>query len=214
MAKCFKRKIASKQHESDPGDKPNKPKKSKTKDRLSGNSGGVSNMNNSGRNSNGTFKIQWCEGDDVYLKLNDNSWVEAKIQSVITNSCDMDPLKGGTSKLTILYKIPDGSGEGIVHVYNSDYHAKLRKMDAIEMQLEGKPEQAMYQALSKLLSNDEQITLQDEFKKSGKFTFEMMFKTVVASDGKSFNALKEISETILQDKHARSAIEEVLHKKI
>jgi hypothetical protein len=40
-----------------------------------------------------------------------------------------------------------------------------------------------------------------------------MFKTVVAKDGKSFNALKEISDTILTDKDARSAIEEVLSKK-
>ena len=210
MASTSKRKNVPK-HQANYPDGITKSKKPKNKDHLRSSTVGAND--HSQRNSNGTFKMQWSAGDDVHFKLDDKNWVEAKIKSVEMNSCDVNPLNGEKSKLRLEYPLPDGSGDGIIDIYNSDYNVKLRKIDGIAKHLDGKPEQVMYQALSKLITLDERNSLQDEFKKSGKFTFEMMFKTVIAADGESFNALNEISETILKDADAHSTIEEVLNSK-
>ena len=79
MANSSKRKNVPTQHENDPIEFEKPTKKLKNKDHLRGSGRDKEHLD---RNSNGTFKMQWVEGADVHLKLDDNSWVEAKIKSI------------------------------------------------------------------------------------------------------------------------------------
>eukprot|EP00554_Chaetoceros_debilis_P012709 CAMPEP_0194120142 /NCGR_PEP_ID=MMETSP0150-20130528/42264_1 /TAXON_ID=122233 /ORGANISM="Chaetoceros debilis, Strain MM31A-1" /LENGTH=74 /DNA_ID=CAMNT_0038812121 /DNA_START=91 /DNA_END=312 /DNA_ORIENTATION=- len=66
MANISKRKNVPKHQENDP-DGITKSKKPKNKDHLRSSTVGAND--HSKRNNNGTFKMQWSAGDDVYLKL-------------------------------------------------------------------------------------------------------------------------------------------------
>ena len=101
MANSSKRKNVPTHHDNDPIELEKPTKKLKNKDHLRGSGRDNEHLV---RNSNGTFKMQWVEGADVHLKLDDNSWVEAKIKSISTN-IGVDPLKGNTSKLSLVYEM-------------------------------------------------------------------------------------------------------------